>query len=447
MISFRMIEIALYALVSYLPLVLLAIFPFKNRLRFSKTVTIAGMVLLYIIRIGFTYYTSIAERRGVLVLLGTTVYALFLFLFIKEEVGKCLFPLLMLSNVSNLILTAAKVTEHYLFPSLYLTPYRWSSSLTFLLMEVVILIPLYIYFKKIFVPITFEDHKAWKYLWLIPLTFYSVWFRNFYFGAEGSKELARRPQYLFFSLVVNAGALLVYTIVAQLIRQHAQNVKLQEKAHQLSMQHTMYGILQDRIEEARQSRHDMKQHVHVVFAYLQDKKYDELETYLAKYQKSMALDDPLFYCENTAINALLQYFAGYAKILNCGFSAHVQLPASCGIPDEALTVVLGNLLENAVEYYSSHEDFAGAISVHGKMDKGSLFLKVVNTCPNPPATDKKGIYLSSKRPGYGIGLQSVQNITSRYDGMMKAHWEDGNFIVSILLNIPVTPQEDLEELS
>ncbi len=439
MTPFRVFEIALYALVSFLPPVLLALFPFTNRLRFSKSVTICGMLLLYLVRIAITYLTSIADRRGPIVLLGTFLYALFFFLFIREEFGKCLFPLLMMSNILNLILTATKVTEKLLFPSHYATPYTWTSSLLYFCMELIILTPLYFYFKKIFVPITFAEHKAWKYLWLIPLTFYSVWFRNFYFSAEGSVELSTRPRYLFFSLIVNAGALLVYTVVAQLIRQHAEHERLQKHAHQLSMQQTIYTNLQDRIEEARRSRHDMKQHVHVVSSLLQEKKYEDLEKYLGRYEKSMALDEPLVYCENMTLNALLQYFAAYSKVIGVGFSASVQARNDVGIPDEALTVVAGNLLENAIEYFMTNPEEKGVISVHGKEDKGSMFLKVVNTCSTPPKTDKHGDYLSSKRSGHaiGIGLQSVQNIVERYHGKMRAYWEDGNFIISLLLNIPV----------
>lgn len=436
MSPYRMAEISLYAFVSFLPLLILTIYPFWNKLRFSKGVTFFGIGLLYASRIVLTFFMSVAERRGLLVLLGTFLYAAFFFIFVKDSIGKGLFLLLMLSNISNLILTAAKVTERYLFPTLYKTPYRWSSSLTFLLMEALILIPLFFYFKKVFSETFIGKHSYWKFLWLIPLTFYSVWFRNFYFGAEGSKELARRPQYLLFSLVINGGALLVYSVVAQLIHQHAENIKLIEKSHQLSLQHAMYGNLQDRIEEARHMRHDLKQHIHVVSTYLQNKKYDELEKYLERYQKSMANETPILYCDNFAINALLQYFAGYAKIINTGFSASVYLPNEIGIPDEELVVVLGNLLENAIEACVTQEGHASVISVNGKLDKGAVFFKVVNTCFIPPKSDSKGNFFSSKRKGYGVGIQSVKNTTKRYNGVMKTHWEDGKFIASVLLNIP-----------
>ncbi len=436
MTIYRLSEIALYALLSFLPFVFLAYYPFQNQLRFSIGVTLSSLTILCLIRIGLTYWTSIADRRWAIVLLGTVIYALFYILLIDAPLGKCLFFLLIFSNISNFILTATKCTEKRIFPDLYFVPYRWSSSIILVCMEILILIPLFFYLKKIFAPTVLANDKAWRYLWLIPLTFYSVWFRNFYFSAEGSVVLSGRLPYLFFSLLINLGALLVYTTVGQLISQYAENALLQEKAHQLSLQHTLYNNLQDRIEEARHMRHDLKQHLHVVSAYLQDKKYEELETYLGRYQKSMINDTPLVYCDNHAINALLQYFAGYAKIVNTGFSASISLPNEIGIPDEVLTVVLGNLLENAIEACIAEENPHAVISVHGKLDKGSVFFKIINTSLTPPKTDTKGRYFSSKRKGYGIGLQSVRNITERYDGVMGVFWEDGKFIVSVLLNIP-----------
>ncbi len=433
---YRWTEIILYALTSYLPVMFLAVYPFHRSLRFSKAVTFIGLLFLGCIRVGLTYWTYVAARRGIAVLVGTIVSALFFVAFMKEQKGKCLFALLMFSNLHNFILVAAKNLERLCFPKLYLEPYRWSSSLTFFIVEILILIPLFFYYERLFRNAMKSNNPAWNYLWLIPLTFYSVWFRNFYFGAEGSRELARRPQYLLFSLVINAGAMLVYTIVAQMMLQYEQNIVLREKAHQLSLQHTMYGNIQDRIDEARRMKHDAKQHVHVISAYLQEEKYEELRKYLEQYQRSMAFESPITYCDNLSVNALLQYFAGYAKIIKSGFSASLQLPKDIGIPDEVLTVALGNLLENAVEACISLEGMNAAISVHGKLDKGALFFKIVNTCPTAPKSDSKGQYLSSKRKGYGIGLQSVQNIAERYNGKMKAYWENGTFIVSLLLNIP-----------
>ena len=50
---------------------------------------------------------------------------------------------------------------------------------------------------------------------------------------------------------INAGALLIYSIVARLIVNQEQILKLQQQNHQLELQTVQYEKLQERIEDAR----------------------------------------------------------------------------------------------------------------------------------------------------------------------------------------------------
>ncbi len=435
---YRYMEVTVYSLLNFLPFMVLAIYPFRQDLRFSPAVTGLGVGINALVHAGIALLKYHTTYNGLLSLACTACHALFLALFIKNHYGKAVFTILVLTNISNFVVVASKCLEGFLFPTLALQHHRWSNSVTMLAMELVVLIPLAFYFDRVYCKAL--EKKAptvlWRYLWLIPLTFYAVWFRNFYFSQEGAMTLALRPRHTLFSLVINGGALLVYTMIVKLIEEQDRNEKLREREYHLTMQHAQYGNLQDRVEEARRAKHDLRQHIHVVSAYLKEKKYEELEQYIARYEKTVPDESvSIFYCEHFAVNALLGYFAGYAKIIGCGFNAAVHIPQDVGIPEEVLAVVLGNLLENAMEA-SLAEGGGAVVSVRGKCDETAVFLKIVNTCHKPPKTDKEGRFLSSKRKGYGIGLQSVREIAEQYDGMMKAHWEDGKFTVSVMLNIP-----------
>ncbi len=437
MTPFRIFEIILFSLLNLIPYALLAIYPLKCQLRFTPVGTAVGVIVAAVARTGFNLWISSDPSRSSFDFPILIFYALFSLLLFKTQFGKSMFTMLMLCNISNFITTAAKCAEGLLFPALAAESFHWSHSLMLVLLQLIILIPLYIYFKKIYAKALQQNvgKAAWRLLWLVPLTFFAVWYRNFHFSAEGYTVLALRPQHTLYTFVINAGAMLIYTMVVQLINEHAENIQLREREYQLNMQRTQYGILHDRIEEARRTTYDSRQHAHVISAYLKDKKYDELEQYMTRYNKTIPDESPMIYCDNYAVNALLQYFAGYAKIIGTGFSSLVQLPNNAGIPDEVLTVVLGNLIENATEACVSEEKGA-VISIRGKVDNGAMFFKVVNTCTMPPKTDDEGKYLSHKREGYGIGLRSVQTIVNQYHGMMETGWDEGVFSVSILLNIP-----------
>ncbi len=432
----RLLEIALAFTVPLLPHLILAGIAFRRQHRFKWPLTAVLLFVWILVQISLGIWILQAKYQWMVSMLTLPVNAGFYALLVKSHWGKRLFTQLTLTNLSRFITTTSKMLEGLVFPSLALQTYRWSHGLLMFLLAVVIIIPMSYYFRRIFSKAMQNDMPtvAWRYLWFIPLTFYSVWFRNAYFSAEGAFELSLRPRYALFSLVINSGALLVYAMICRFINEQAENEALREKERQHAIQQAQYANIHERIEEGRRTKHDLRQHLHVVSAYLREHRYEELESYVNRYSKNIP-EDTLMYCDNFAVNALLQYFAGYAKLLGVGFSATVSVPANTGIPEEDLTVALGNILENAIEACSAQESGA-VISVRGKTDRGSVFFKVVNSCPQMPKTDRNGQFLSSKRSGLGIGLRSVENITQRYNGMMQARWEDGNFTVSLLLNAP-----------
>ena len=97
--------------------------------------------------------------------------------------------------------------------------------------------------------------------------------------------------------------------------------------------------------------------------------------------------------------------------------------------------MLGNLLENALEACQTVRDRPAQICVKTKMQPDALFIQIENTYGREPVQDANGRYLSSKRKGLGIGLESVRNIAAQYDGLLEIEPKDGRFRVSVLLNI------------
>ncbi len=433
---YRYVEITAYALLSFLPYLVLAYYPFRGELRFSRWVPAAFLPIL--VALQSASYIYAAEHRELwFVALGQTFLLALLFcLSLRAHWGKALFTLLMLSNISNFVLCAAKCLEGLLFPKLALEQYRWSNVLTLFLAAGVILIPIFFFFKRVYVNALKEERASvvWRYIWVVPLTFYSVWFRNFYFSAEGAEELALRPRHLLYTLVINSGALLIYAVVMRLIREQAVNDMYREKEVQLLIKQKQFETLQERIEEARTAKHDMRQHLHMLSALLADKKYAELEAYINGMRRSVTENSTITYCDNYAVNALLQYFSGVAAAHGVAFSVSLSLPGALGIPDDVIAVLLGNLLENATEACMAERE--PIITVRGILEDNNLFFKIANTFTGKTRRAPNGLFLSTKHEGRGIGLRSVRGIVGDYGGMLKIDQTDGMFTVSAMLTLP-----------
>ena len=136
------------------------------------------------------------------------------------------------------------------------------------------------------------------------------------------------------------------------------------------------------------------------------------------------------------VNAIVCYYAALARDNGIEFEAGVDYPDDCPVSGTDITVLLGNLLENAVE--ACKREAAGgpqAIKLRVKRRGGSTLLILVdNPCATPVVFDGD-TPLSSKREGAGIGAASVREIAARYGGTVQFEQKGGVFYASVLLKL------------
>lgn len=196
-----------------------------------------------------------------------------------------------------------------------------------------------------------------------------------------------------------------------------------------------YVNLKDRIQETRRAEHDLRHHMALMAAYLEDGEYDRLRAYLDEYRSSLPEDSQAVFCRNHTANLLLSYFARQAADAGVGFAAYGNLPADLGIAESDLSVILGNLLENALQACMAQEGSRRQIVFRGKMEGQCLLVTVDNTFEGELRQEPNGALLSTKRGGSGLGLESVRHIAARYGGMLRTECRDGMFCASVLLKL------------
>lgn len=438
---YRIAEITVYSLLNFLPFLMIALYPFRRHLRFPLPVTwlLAGMVTM--VQIGLGIWAGLFDNGnvGLISAVSTLAYFLFYFSAVKTHFGKPLFTLLMLSNIANFVVMASKCIEGIFFPEMAQQSYRWTFSLAMAGVEILTLIPLFFYIRNTYSAV-FEKviaESIWRFIWLIPATFYVIWYYNLYASNMSSLDLALLPSTSIFMFLINMGAMLIYHMVASLINITADNMELSEQNHALAMQNLQYGNLQSKLAEARQAKHDIRHHISILRSYLQSEEYDKLEDYLNSYQKSLPDDGSIVLCENHAANVLFLYIAEQCKAAGIDFSVQTHVPENLGIPDNDLSVLLGNLLENALDACLMQKHGERKIVVHAKTDGASIFFTIDNSFESVLRQDKRGNYLSTKEHGSGLGLVSVKSIVERYDGSLLINHDDGMFRVSVMLNPPM----------
>ena len=159
-----------------------------------------------------------------------------------------------------------------------------------------------------------------------------------------------------------------------------------------------------------------------------------MNSYLADYEKQHPTHSDRVYCNNYALNAILSFYADKAE------SAGIQFELSDHpvIPETKLCVLLGNLLENALDACqtgcSGSKNTPPFIRLSAvQTGTSTLSITTDNTSAFSPTWMNEKL-VSTKPAGSGIGTESIRMIAEQYHGDARFEWRDGVFYASVLLN-------------
>lgn len=99
-----------------------------------------------------------------------------------------------------------------------------------------------------------------------------------------------------------------------------------------------------------------------------------------------------------------------------------------------LCVVVGNLLENAIEACGRMTEGRRFIRVGSSLEHGVLTLAVDNSYEGK-IRRQDDVFLSSKRRGAGLGISSVTAVAKKYGGNARFQENSGVFQASVYLQV------------
>lgn len=434
----RTLEILLFAFCNFAPYIILSYLVFKPYQRFDKWITIAGCVFLYLVQFATRYWSAM---HGINTSIIMSVIRLVIFIsgyaiLFDRKFGKILFIELIYANLGNFILIAAVCIERNMFPNIDHHLYCWHASVVMLLLHLLITLPWALEVRRHFIPML-NNHwvgNEWYYYWIVPFVFYIIWQYQINGGSRTGLENIEDPSNVVFLFIINFGALLIYYIMLKLDGQLAKNLEMEEQQHYYDLEYVGYQSLKERIEETTRMRHDLRHHIHMVNYYLNEKQYDKLEEYVRAYSNSIPDLDRIRFCDNQFINNILLYFASQARDHAIDFQVQVVVSNEMPVKEHDISVLLGNLLENAIDACLEQKDSERRIVIKGKDEAHALIFTIDNTCENEIKKNKKGEFLTTKPTGNGIGVNSAKKIVKRYNGFFSADKKGNMFCVSFMLN-------------
>lgn len=233
-------------------------------------------------------------------------------------------------------------------------------------------------------------------------------------------------------LIVNVLTFYLYDRIVVVYIERTEKLLLEQQNKYYNEQ---FEIMNASIKATRAIKHDLNNHIAIVSSLVEQNNVQEALQYLKDIKGSYSENGNYVQSGNVAIDSVLNFKLQEAYGQNIQVSLDIALPEKIDIPSFDIVTILGNLLDNALEATCKLEQNK-TIDIKMKYDKGRVWLKVGNTYNGEFIKQGSKILTTKKKHNnHGIGLENVQRIVEKYEGVMDIEHTDELFVVTIFLYI------------
>lgn len=179
-------------------------------------------------------------------------------------------------------------------------------------------------------------------------------------------------------------------------------------------------------------RHDYHNHIQGVKAYLSLGQIGEAAAYLDELDADLTHVDSYIRSGNLLADAILNSKLSLAEKAQIRVDCTAKLPEKLALSDVDLCVILGNLLDNAIEACEQIEPEKRFLRVYMVLIKEQLYISVQNAAKEILNFNERN-YITSKRGQHGLGLMRMKLLVDKYEGCLNLQNEPGIFAAEVTL--------------
>ena len=228
-------------------------------------------------------------------------------------------------------------------------------------------------------------------------------------------------------------AALIFILLEYLL----QRIMKREEDKTIIYQNKLMKQQMDEIENIymtmRGWRHDYHNHLQSLKGYLSLNKVEQMKNYLNELETDLDSIDTLYHSGNLQLDSILNAKLAIAEKGQIRIHCDASIPPQLHVSDLDLCVILGNLLDNAIEscrkIKNPDERF---IRVYIGILKKQLYISITNAT-SETVKQRTDHYFTTKRGDHGHGLKRVDQVVKKYDGYLNRQNEPGVFATEIVL--------------
>ena len=237
------------------------------------------------------------------------------------------------------------------------------------------------------------------------------------------------PDMINMAIAVSVSLILINVCTYYSFEQIIQKEKLETEQKILNMElssyQDRYTDVRDSYENMRVIKHDLKNFIHTI-----DNGNDDniINSVKDKINEAFLVSDT----GNIVIDSILYNKNEKIKDINGKLELDVNVPIELNMEPVDMMIILGNLLDNAIEAVRNTSD--KNIKLEIRYDKPNMFIEISNRYKGI-LVEENGKFITTKLDieNHGIGIESIKKIADKYNGEVEFITENNLFDVKILL--------------
>ena len=193
-----------------------------------------------------------------------------------------------------------------------------------------------------------------------------------------------------------------------------------------------YDEVETMYRKMRGWRHDYHNHIQVLKAHMGLEQYEQATEYLDRLETDLTTVDTVLKTGNVMVDAILNSKLTMIMERKIQVDATAIVPQDIAISGIDLSVLIGNILDNAMEACMQIEEKDRFIRIYIDIIKKQLYISVTNSMKGT-AKRTGNIFISGKQGNHGFGLLRIDSIVAKYHGFINRQTENGVFATEVML--------------
>lgn len=245
-------------------------------------------------------------------------------------------------------------------------------------------------------------------------------------------RLWHTPEERFSRILLPVGFFLAYHWLLKAARQLYEQQRLEQQSVIMAQEAAYLEEGKKLSEGTRKATQSQRENLLATYDTLtrliEEDKTAEARQLIARQDEKLSAASLTPYTNYPIVNAALSIYLRRAEEAGLQVSQKVNLPPAMHTEENQLAVLLSNLLENAL--LSARQAEGGRISLVLQHNCAQCVLELINTAPRPLELGSDGLPMTNRK-GHGLGMLSLRNFLSKYEGYADFSQARGEVTLSI----------------